>query len=263
MRSDTRKKSNSSKGWIVPFLGGCLFTLFLQWMCSAILNRSSRSYRDSCTISLGTYKGTQYTNAEAGTVGRPKCLVESKFIKVQQHSVQLPANGDQSSALIEDWIWIDYHDRINVLIEAESGIIDEPQFLIFEQTKYALEGRKSLAIVGGIIEPGEQPVQAAHREVLEETGQDCATFHFLGRYRTDVNRGMGWTNTYIAADCQKQKIITASNTHATDEVGVADTERRDIRKLSLTEIRKAVQAGQFLEIQWSATVALAMIHYKE
>lgn len=217
----------------------------------------------NCAISFGSYKGTQYTNERAGTIGSPKCLVESKFLKVQQHSVRLPSNGDKSSALILDWIWIDYHDRINVLIEAESAS-KEPHFLIFEQTKYALEGRESLAIVGGIIEPNEQPEKAAHREVLEETGQDCASFHFLGRYRTDVNRGMGWTNTYVATDCQKQhKRRTEHNKQATDEVGIADAERQDLRILSLTDLRKALQAGQFLEIQWSATVALAILNYEK
>jgi hypothetical protein len=30
----------------------------------------------------------------------------------------------------------------------------------------------------------------------------------------------------------------------------------------LTELEKAVQDGQFLEIQWTATVALAVLHYK-
>ena len=64
----------------------------------------------------------------------------------------------------------------------------ETQFLIFRQTKYALEGRQSYAIVGGIIEPGEKAVDAAQREVHEELGLLCDTT-FLGRFRTDVNRG--------------------------------------------------------------------------
>jgi 8-oxo-dGTP pyrophosphatase MutT (NUDIX family) len=256
------KKSDNSKGGtirlVAAFFGGCFSTLL--W-----LSMKERAVSNGCAISFGTYKGTEYSSAAGGTVGQPKCLVESKLLKVQQHSVQLPValtNG-KPSGLIYDWLWIDYHDRINVLIEAERSA-EEPHFLIFEQTKYALEGRESMAIVGGIIEPGEQPEQAAYREVLEETGQNCATFHFLGRYRTDVNRGMGWTNTYVASDCQKQRQERTESKHGVaDEVGVADTERQDLRTVSLTDVRNAVQAGQFLEIQWSATVALAMLYYDQ
>ena len=128
---------------------------------------------------------------------------------------------------------------------------------MFEQTKYALEGRQSLAIVGGIIEPGEEPEQAARREVQEEMKQDCQEFHFLGRYRTDVNRGGGWTNTYLATHCSK---TNKELEHQDGEVGVADTERQDLRRINLHELRQSVLDGKFLEIQWSATVALAVLH---
>lgn len=116
-----------------------------------------------------------------------------------------------------------------------------------------------MAIVGGIIEPGEAPEAAARREVQEEMQLQCREFHFLGRYRTDVNRGGGWTNTYLAAHCQKTK-QELQHDAVVEEVGVADTERQDLRRITLKELREAVLAGKFLEIQWSATVALALLH---
>ena len=109
-----------------------------------------------------------------------------------------------------------------------------------EQTKYALEGRSSLAIVGGIIEPGEAPETAARREVQEEMQLECREFHFLGRYRTDVNRGGGWTNTYLATHCDKAQ---GELEHRQDAVGAADTERQDLRRISLHDLREAVLAG--------------------
>jgi 8-oxo-dGTP pyrophosphatase MutT (NUDIX family) len=210
-----------------------------------------------CTISFGNikYRGPQYL-AEA-TVGSPKCLVESTFLKVQQHSVRLEGQSD----IIDDWLWIDYHDRINVLIEVSEPMTDqEPRFLVFEQTKYALEGRKSLAIVGGIIEPGETPEEAAFREVLEETRHRCANLHFLGRYRTDVNRGMGWTNSFIASRCRRAEAGVDRGIQG--QVGAADSEQQDVRIMSLADVQEAALDGKFLEIQWSATVALAMLHYE-
>jgi ADP-ribose pyrophosphatase len=237
----------------VAFLGGCL-------VANLYLRQSSSG---GCTISLGQYKGTRYTTT--GTIGQPKCLIESKFLKVQLHRVQL----EKSATIIDDWLWIDYHDRINVLVEAPRAKAalptedntEEPRFLIFEQTKYALEDRMSLAIVGGLVEPGEAPETAARREVREETGHECARWQFLGRYRTDVNRGIGWTNTYLARDCQKQKQKALVDQETGGQVGGSDMERQDLRIMTLEEVMKAAQEGRFLEIQWSATVALAILHY--
>ena len=59
-----------------------------------------------------------------------------------------------------------------------------------------------LAIIGGIIEPGEDPKVAAVREVKEEMGIECRDLIPLGRYRTDVNRGMGWVNSFVAVNCR-------------------------------------------------------------
>jgi ADP-ribose pyrophosphatase len=247
-RSDTPNESDvsldqhpaaPSTRTILTFMAGCLTTLLLRNLLES---------RQGCIISFGKYHGNEYRN-EQETVGTTKCLLESKFVKVQQHHVKMPG----ASNVIPDWIWIDYHDRINVLVQ--SG---EEEFLVFEQTKYALENRQSQAIVGGIIEPGELPEAAARREVSEELGLDCKVFTALGRYRTDVNRGVGWTSTFLATECNKAK--SSKHESNSEEVGAADTERQDIKTISLSELREAVLAGRFLEIQWTATVALSLLH---
>jgi 8-oxo-dGTP pyrophosphatase MutT (NUDIX family) len=255
---------SSSFRYIFTFLAGCAVSFLIFSMQSSPMNTSLLGTHHStgdCQTSFGTYRGKEYTTESGGTVGKPKCLVESKFLKVQQHSVRMP--NDESGSIIPDWIWIDYHDRINVLVEAERKSGDtEQQFLVFEQTKYALDGRMSLAIVGGIIEPHEEPEQAARREVEEEMGGlQCQDFHFLGRFRTDVNRGMGWTNTFLAANCRKAKPTEMAGQHQNqeEEVGVADTERQDLKRIGLSGLRQAAIAGEFLEIQWTATVALALL----
>jgi len=274
----------------LTFFSGCIVTLLLfkaPYTFTKLFQLGVSSNND-CQIQLGTsYKGKEYRTTD--TVGAPKCLVESKFLKVQQHQVRLSSQSS-SHVIIPDWIWIDYHERINVLVQqAPKNSIetnnnhnnerknkvndnerknndndnDEPRFLVFEQTKYALEGRMSLAIVGGIVEPGgESPEEAARREVQEEMKMNCQSFSFLGRYRTDVNRGMGWTNAYLASDCTK--IGSANENTSLEEkekgqVGAADTERMDLKTMTLTELRQAVQAGKFLEIQWTATVSLAIL----
>ncbi|KAL3902920.1 MAG: hypothetical protein SGILL_010645 [Bacillariaceae sp.] len=194
-------------------------------------------------------------------VAEPKCLLDSKWISVSLHTVKFPGNEET----YDDWMWIDYHDRINVVVEDETKEGEERRFLVFEQTKYALEGRTSLAIIGGIIEPGEDPAEAARREVFEEMdGLDCENFHFLGRYRTDVNRGMGWLNSFLATTCtrkgSKAKGAAQVQISAADEIGAPDTEKQKLKSIPLSEFREAARNGEFLEVQWTATVAQALLH---
>lgn len=232
---------------------------------SLLRPNGNNNNNNNCNVFLGKYHGHEYR--ASATIGQPRCLVESKFLKVQQHTLRMGPN-----TIIDDWLFIDYHDRINVLVEAPATRIrqddsenknhgvEEPHFYIFEQTKYALEDRMSWAIVGGIIEPGEAPEHAAKREVSEEMHVTCQDFVALGRYRTDVNRGAGWTSTFWARQCKPGTVKETGGLKEMDEVGVPDTERQDLRIVSLSEIRKAVADGKFLEIQWSATVALALLH---
>ena len=125
-----------------------------------------------------------------------------------------------------------------------------------------------MAIIGGIIEPGETPEASARREVEEEmNGLKCNTFHFLGRYRTDVNRGMGWVNAFWATNCDENKELidtsnrpNSGNIHEEVVVGAADTERQDLRAVTLTQLKEYVRNGNFIEVQWTATVALALLH---
>jgi ADP-ribose pyrophosphatase YjhB (NUDIX family) len=237
-------------------------SLFLSTRSSSACHLKSsassnlRNDMDQCELSFGSYRGPQYRSEKSGTIGKPKCLLESKWIKVSQHTVKFPG----SDTVFDDWMWIDYHDRINVLVEDEAKEGEERRFLVFEQTKYALEGRSSLAIIGGVIEPGEDPEKAARREVDEEmNGLQCENFHFLGRYRTDVNRGMGWLNGFLATKCSRD-LNRSKHQALVDEVGAADTERQDLRSITLTELRESARKGEFLEVQWTATVASALLH---
>lgn len=261
IKSNHHNNINVKLFFIIGYLFGLITAAFLL-----LLSRNQNSYTtlfrssndQTCIISYGKYHGTEYINPGI-TIGTPKCLLESKFIKIQQHHVQFPSTNN----IINDWIWIDYHERINVLVEAPNA--QKPNhFIIFQQTKYALENHTSYAIIGGIVEPNEinEPMKSAQREVQEELSIYCNQYKLLGRYRTDVNRGMGWTNTYHATNCSyinNNNTLTSIEDNNNNVVGGADVEKQDIIILSLSDIIDAVLHGKFLEIQWTATISLALL----
>jgi ADP-ribose pyrophosphatase len=241
------------------------------------LASTNNSSTDGCLVSFGTYHGNKYestatdafkTTSGEITIGN-KCLIQSQWMRVAQHQVQITNNNNNNNnnkattttKVINDWLWIDYHDRINVLVQDPNSSMENPSFLILKQTKYALSSQESLAVVGGIVEPNEEPLVAARREVEEELHVTCNSWTSLGRYRTDVNRGMGWVHPYLARDCSYSKIIVGSDEEESNgDVGVHDMEKQNVQSMTLSEVKASVMDQKFVEVQWSNTVALAMLH---
>lgn len=186
-------------------------------------------------------------------------------MRLAKHKVQIKNRESNAIKVIDDWLFIDYHDRINVLVQDPDSSQNDtnPSFLILKQTKYALSSQQSLAVVGGIVEPGEDPLVTAKREVSEELLVSCNSWISLGKYRTDVNRGMGWVHPFLARDCVYTKTapqLFAGDTESNGNVGAHDIEWQNIQSMTLNEVKDAVMKERFIEVQWSNTVALAMLH---
>lgn len=161
-----------------------------------------------------------------------------RFLAVENHTVELP-----DGTVIDEWPWVITPDYINVVVETVDG-----RFLCFRQVKYAVDG-DSLAIVGGYIEDGEDPLIAAQRELLEETGYVASTWTVLGRYTVDGNRGCGLANLFLARGARWQQSANAD-----------DLEEQEMLFLSKAEMITALQNGEFKVLAWATAVALALPH---
>lgn len=170
------------------------------------------------------------------TRSRRTIFNHSKYLTVESHTVELP-----DGRVIEDWPWLVTPDFVNVVAVTEDG-----RFLVFRQTKYAVEGT-TLAPVGGYLEPGEDPLAAAKRELLEETGYEASEWIDLGRYVVDGNRGAGTGYLYLAREARKVADISAD-----------DLEEQELLVLTRAEIEAALMAGEFKVMSWVAAVALAL-----
>lgn len=170
------------------------------------------------------------------TLARRTVLHCGRFLTVESHTVALP-----DGRIIEEWPWIITPDYVNVV-----AVTVEGRFLCFEQTKYALVGT-SLAVVGGYLEPGEAPLTAAQRELLEETGYAAPTWCSLGRYPVDGNRGAGNAHLFLA-----QEATPVAEIHADD------LEEQRLLLLSRAEVEAALGAGEFKLLSWAAALSLAL-----
>jgi ADP-ribose pyrophosphatase len=172
------------------------------------------------------------------TLSKTSLLSFGKWLTVESHTIELP-----DGQVIRDWPWVIAPDYVNVL-----AITPEGKMLLFRQVKYAVEG-ESLAPVGGYMEPGEDPLEAVQRELLEETGYEAEDWRFLGHYRVDANRGAGSGYMYLALGARQVA-----------ERNADDLEEQHLLLLDRAEVARALQAGEIKVLAWAANVALALLY---
>lgn len=170
------------------------------------------------------------------TKSRRTVLDQRPWLVVENHTVELP-----DGRLIPDWQWIITPDYVNVV-----AVTANERFICFRQVKYGLEGT-TLGIVGGFVEEGEEPMEAARRELVEETGYESSDWTPLGSYRVDPNRGIAMGHLYLA---RQARYVTPRNAD--------DLEEQEMLLLTRAEVETALAGGEFQVLAWAACLALAL-----
>ena len=171
------------------------------------------------------------------TLSRQVILNHSKWLVVENHTVQLP-----DGRVIPDWCWVIMPDYVNVAAVTEDG-----RYLCFRQTKYTIPGT-SLAAIGGYLEPGEDPLAAAQRELREETGYIAPEWTSLGTYAVG-----GSHSSEIA------HLFLARGAHKVTEPASDDLEEQQLLLLSRQEVEDGLRAGEFKVLAWATIMALALL----
>jgi ADP-ribose pyrophosphatase len=108
-------------------------------------------------------------------------------------------------------------------------------------------GRVVVHLPAGYLEPGEDPLLAAQRELREETGYEADKWQLLGVFCEDGNRGLGWGHHYLA---QGAHLVTTADPGDLSE----------IRTVLLTpaEVRQAVYEGRVAVADIVACIMLGL-----
>ena len=175
------------------------------------------------------------------TLKKETLLDHNKFLKIEQHTIELP-NGK----IITDWPWVVSPDYILVL-----PVTPKHTLQLFHQTKYAVQGT-SLAPIGGYLEPGEDPLNAAQRELREEMGCEASKWISVGGYPNNGNHGAGKGHLFLALGVQK----------VGDPI-VDDLEEMELVEMTIVEVEKKLFDGEVKVMGWVAMVAVGLLYLKK
>jgi 8-oxo-dGTP pyrophosphatase MutT (NUDIX family) len=140
-------------------------------------------------------------------------LVERTYLKVYQDRVRLGGGRE-----IEDFCIIDSPDWAAVLCRTS-----DRRFVLVRQYRHGL-GAESWELPAGALEPGEEPLAAARRELLEETGYASDVWQPLLVASLDPARSVGRAHFYAALDCTLTAAPALDATEELETVLVTDTE---------------------------------------
>ena len=88
-----------------------------------------------------------------------KYLFKHKFLTIRSDRIQLP-----TGIILDNFFVIENQDWVNVIALTKKG-----QFVLERQYRHGIR-KIGIEICAGMIDDGETPLQAAQRELLEETG---------------------------------------------------------------------------------------------
>jgi ADP-ribose pyrophosphatase len=107
---------------------------------------------------------------------------------------------------------------------------DNDQFVFVRQYRYPLK-REMIELPGGSIDKGESPLEAAKRELVEETGLSAQTWTQLGCYDSGSH-----ATVFLAED------LHDTGQHKMHEDGIAEA-----IKLSWADIDRKIASGEFTD----------------
>lgn len=157
------------------------------------------------------------------------------WITVERQRIRLP-----EGKIVEDYHQVLLPDYCVMYVETPEGLI-----LVERQYKHGV-GDITLTLPAGLIKPDEDPLLAAKRELLEETGFEATDWRPMGKFVQNANYGGSRAHLYAAKNARKVA-----------EADSGDLEHIELVLMPRAEVFAALRENRFQVTSFAATIALA------
>lgn len=166
-------------------------------------------------------------------------LLKKWWMNIREDHVLLPNGGE-----LPEFHVLEYPDWTCVLCLTKEG-----RLVMVEQYRHGVR-RLSLELPGGAVEPGEEPIEAARRELLEETGYASEHWSSLGRCAPEPSKHTNYAYFFVAEDAMRvadpdlddSEYLRVMEVDTGELPGLIEAERI-IHGTHLTAIYKAIGEG--------------------
>ena len=152
-------------------------------------------------------------------------IIKRPWLTARRDKVELP-----DGRVIEEYYVLEYPDWVNVI-----AITKEGQFVMERQYRHGL-GVDSTELPCGVMEKGEDPLEAARRELLEETGYAGGEWTKLMAIGANPGSQNNLTHCFLAVGVEKIA-----------EQSLDDTEELTVHLMSEAEVKSLLENNQICQ----------------
>lgn len=150
-----------------------------------------------------------------------KYVLKSPWINVRMDHIKMPSGVE-----IIDFYVSELPDWVNVI-----AITVDQQYVIEEQYRHGIK-RVCFELPAGNINSGEEPLNAARRELLEETGFSGGEWSYLGSFVPNASGANNVCHSFLALNVEKS-----------DEQQQETTEEIKVHLMCEKEVRAILNKG--------------------
>ncbi len=152
-------------------------------------------------------------------------IIKRPWFTARRDKVELP-----DGRVIEEYYVLEYPDWVNVIAITKDG-----QFVMERQYRHGL-GVDSTELPCGVMEKGEDPLEAAKRELLEETGYGNGEWTKLMAIGPNPGSQNNLTHCFLAVGVEKIA-----------EQSLDDTEELTVHLMSEAEVKSLLENNQICQ----------------
>lgn len=157
-------------------------------------------------------------------------IIQRPWLTARRDTVRLP-----DGRINDEYYILEYPCWVNVI-----AITDDGRYLMVEQYRHGLRDYFT-ELVAGVVEDGEEPLDAARRELLEETGYAGGEWELLSVLSQNPSTTDNLTYCYVARGVRK---VSGQSLDATEDVAVKILTEKELKEMLIADrFRQSLMAA--------------------